>query len=163
MKPHAILVFCACICLLVLCAGCTQPSTGPTTQVTTTVPTTSQPTVQPTTTTPAVIETPAFKEGPLPTQYEVIIEVDRNRVATNPLITTTFRGGKGINFISLMDVRVSRSDGQTIEKSLEKPQVNSVIEIQGTVGTDRVEVFVNLVNGERYRIYDQSLPFRSYN
>lgn len=162
MKALAVIVICAFVGLMVLGAGCTQPATGPSTQATTPVPTTAEPTAQQTVATPQATPTLGYIAGPIPTQYEVIVEVDRNRVATNPLITTTFRGGKGINFISTMDVIASLSDGQVVTKILEKPQVNSKIEIMGTQGTDRVEIFVTLVNGDRYRIYDQSLAFRSY-
>jgi len=161
MKTLVLIVFCALIGLLVLGAGCTQPSSGPVTPSPTA--TTAQPTLQPTVATPAVTPTLGFIEGSLPSQYDVTVTVVRNTVATNPLITTTFRGGKGVNFLSSMDVIVSRSDGQVVTQSLEKPQVNSVIDLQGTLGTDRVEVFVSLVNGDRYRIFDQSMPFRSYN
>ena len=165
MKAIAVFVICAFVGLMVLGAGCTQPATGPQTSAQTPTPTTSpaEPTGQQTVTTPAVTPTLGYIAGPIPSQYEVIVEVDRNRVATNPLLTATFRGGKGINFISTMEVVVSRSDGQVISKIQEKPQVNSKVEIMGTQGTDRVEIFVTLVNGERYRIYDQSLAFRSYN
>lgn len=163
MKTIAYVVLFMLAGLLVLGAGCTQQPPGPATEVPTPVPTTAQPTVQPTVVTPAVTPTTGFIEGPLPSQYDVTVQVDRNRVATNPLITTTFRGGKGINFVSSMDVTVSRSDGQVVTRTIGKPQVNSFIEIQGTLGTDRVEVFISLVDGTRYRIYDQAMPFRSYN
>jgi len=162
MKAVVVIGICAFVGRMVLGAGCTLPATGPSTQATTPVPTTAEPTTQQTVATPEVTPTLGYIAGSIPTQYEVIVEVDRNRVATNPLITATFRGGKGINFISTMEVVVSRSDGQVISKIQEKPQVNSKVEIMGTQGTDRVEIFVTLVNGDRYRIKDESLAFRSY-
>ncbi|MCU0631499.1 MAG: hypothetical protein MUC66_00800 [Methanolinea sp.] len=163
MKSLVFLVLCMFAGLLVLGAGCTQPSSGPATQVPTPVPTTAQPTIPPTVATPVVTPTLGYIEGPLPAQYMVDVQVVRNTVAITPTIIATYRGGKGTNFVYSMDVMVTRSDGQVISKSLERPQVNSILEVEGTRGTDRVEVFINLVNGERYRIYDQSLAFRSYN
>lgn len=163
MKPIIFVVLCMFAGLLVLGAGCTQPSTGPATQVQTPVPTTAQQTATTTVATPVATPTLGYIQGPLPAQYMVDVQVDRNTVAITPTIIATYRGGKGTNFVYSMDVTVTRSDGQVISKSLERPQVNSNLEIEGTRGTDRVEVFINLVNGERYRIYDQSLPFRTYN
>ncbi|HII75889.1 MAG TPA: hypothetical protein HA264_02330 [Methanolinea sp.] len=163
MRAIFFVVLCALAGLLVLGAGCTQPSTGPATQVQTPVPTTAQPTASPTVATPVATPTLGYIEGPLPAQYMVDVQVDRNTVAITPSIIATYRGGKGTNFVYSVDVTVTRSDGQVITKSLERPQVNQQVEIEGTRGTDRVEVFVNLVNGERYRIYDQSLAFRTYN
>ncbi len=89
--------------------------------------------------------------------------MDRNRVAITPNITVTFRGGKGINFVHSMDVVVSRSDGRIVTGSLYKPQVNDYLELEGTRGTDNVEVFINLITGDRYRVYNNPEAFRSYN
>ena len=151
------------VVLFAFMAGCTQPSPGQGTPVPTTMPATVPTT--PAATVPTSVPTTAasFLEGPLPPQYSVDVQVDRSTVATKPIITVTFRGGKGINFGHSMDAVVSRSDGQVVTGSLAKPQVNSQLELEGTRGTDRVEVFINLITGDRYRVYDQALPFRSYN
>jgi len=128
-----------CVCM----AGCTQPSpSGQATTTPTTSPTTvatalpgTETTVPLTTSQTQVPSTPTgFIEGPLPTQYYVDVQVDRNTVATKPTITVTFRGGKGINFVRSMDVVVSRSDGQVVTGSLERPEVNSQLELEGTAG-----------------------------
>jgi hypothetical protein len=152
--------------MFLLVAGCTQTTIPPPT--TTTTPTTvhttaAPPTMQPTT--PATVTTtPALDsiEGPLPSQYMVDVQVDRNTVSTAPTITVTFRGGKGINFVSSMDVVLTRSDGQVAKETILKPRVNSQVTMDGTRGTDRVQVFVTMVDGNRYRVYDQELAFRSY-
>lgn len=151
---------------LVLCiwmVGCTQPSQEQTTPAPTTMPVTTAATSVPTSPTQGPPPTAGYNEGPLPSQYSVDVQVVRNTVATSPTITVTFRGGKGINFVHSMDVVVSRSDGRIVTGSLPKPQVNDQLDLEGTRGTDRVEVFINLITGDRYRVYDQALPFRSYN
>jgi hypothetical protein len=104
-----------------------------------------------------------YIDGPLPTSYTVTVDVVRNTVSTEPTITVTFRGGKGINFVSQVETVVTRSDGVVTSETMNKPAVNDNVVITGTRGTDRVEVFVRLVNGERYKIYDQELAFRSFN
>lgn len=151
---------------MVLCiwmAGCSQPSQEQTTPTPTTMPVTTATTAVPTSPTQGPSPTAGFIEGPLPSQYSVDVQVVRNTVATSPMITVTFRGGKGINFVHSMDVVVSRSDGQIVTGSLYKPKVNDQLDLEGTRGTDRVEVFINLITGDRYRVYDQAHPFRSYN
>ena len=151
---------------LVLCiwmAGCTQPSQEQTTPAPTTMPVTTAATSVPTSATQGPPPTAGYIEGPLPSQYSVEVQVDRNRVAITPNITVTFRGGKGINFVHSMDVVVSRSDGRIVTGSLYKPQVNDYLELEGTRGTDNVEVFINLITGDRYRVYNNPEAFRSYN
>ncbi|MDI9634035.1 MAG: hypothetical protein QFX32_08300 [Methanolinea sp.] len=150
----------AFLCILV--AGCTQTPQGGVTPAPTTQPTTVAATPTQVPATPATPAQPGFIDGPVPAQYAVDVQVDRNTVAIKPTIIVTFRGGKGINFVDSMDVVVSRSDGQVVTGSLQRPSVNSQLELEGTRGTDRVEVFINLVTGDRYRVYNQALPFRSY-
>ena len=55
------------------------------------------------------------------------------------------------------------SDGRVLQDSLYKPQVNDKVVMQGSTGTDRVQVFVMLVTGDTYKIYDEEHSFRRYN
>jgi hypothetical protein len=156
MKAKGILFICVLMAMFLLAAGCTQtPSTPatPTPTVPVTVPTTAP-------ATPTAAPTLDYTEGPIPSQREVSVQVDRNTVVTPPIITATFRGGKGTTFVSSIQVVVTRSDGQVIEKTMQKPQVNDKVEIEGTRGKDRVQVFVNLAEGKRYKIYDQEFETR---
>ncbi len=156
MKSKGILFICILMATFLLVAGCTQTPTTPAT------PTPTVPVTVPTTApaTPTAAPTLGYIEGPIPTQYEVSVQVDRNTIVTPPIITATFRGGKGINFVSSIQVVVTRSDGQVIEKTMQKPQVNDKVEIEGTRGKDQVQVFANLVNGNRYKITDQIFETR---
>lgn len=158
MKARGILIITVIMATFLLVAGCTQTPSTPATP-TPTVPATAPPTAPPTQA-PTQAPTLDYIEGPIPTQYEVSVQVDRNTIVTPPIITATFRGGKGINFVSSVHVVVARSDGQVIEKTMQKPQVNDKVEIEGTRGKDRVTVYVNLVDGNRYRIYDQEFETR---
>ncbi len=156
MKSKSILIITVIMATFLLAAGCTQTPTTPPT------PTPTVPVTVPTTApaTPTAAPTLGYIEGPIPTQYEVSVQVDRNTIVTPPIITATFRGGKGINFVSSIQVVVTRSDGQVIEKTMQKPQVNDKVEIEGTRGKDQVQVFVTLVNGNRYKITDQVFETR---
>ncbi len=146
-----------------LAAGCSQPAVPPTTPAPTVVPTTSSPV--PTVITPVPTPTLDYIPGPMPGNFEVTVDVDRNVISIDPKITVTFRGGRGINFVYSVDVVVTRSDGVVEKASLTRPKVNDHVEILGTTGTDRVQVFVTLITKDPppgpYLIYDEELPFRS--
>ncbi len=105
--------------VLVLAAGCTQPATPP---ATTPTPTPTETTAA---ATPTVSSTPvSLTPGPtqtLPENWNIEIEVKSNGESINPLIITTFRGGKGLNFIQRIDVKVTRSDGVVETGSITKP------------------------------------------
>jgi hypothetical protein len=167
MNYRIFLIIAGILCALLLSAGCTQaPVTPPATTVATTVPTTVPMTSTPAPTTAIVTPAPTtIGPGPvetLPPQYDVTIDVDRNVVATDPKITTTFRGGKGINFVTSMEVTVNRSTGTSETQQIIKPKMNDQIVIQGTTGTDRVTIRVTTADGKTYLIYDQMMPFRQY-
>lgn len=166
MNYRIFLITAGLLCALLLSAGCTQAPTTPATTVATTVPTTivttapptqqtSVPTPTATTIAPGAVET-------LPPEYTVEISVDRNVVAIDPKITTTFRGGKGINFVTAMEVTVTRSDGTTETKQILQPKMNDQVVIMGTTGSDRVVVKVTTADGKNYTIYDQLMAFRQY-
>lgn len=149
----------------ILVAGCTQPSAPrePGTAVTT-VPTTV-PATSPAVTQPAATPVPDYKTEPLPRDKAVSISVDRN--AVNPAITITYRGGQGINFVAIMEAVLTRSDGVVVSDSIRKPQVNDQIILEGTrevsdSKADRIQVFITLVTGDKYLIYDETLPFKSH-
>ncbi len=139
--------------VLVACAGCTQEQKN----------VTPAPTPEPTDT-PVIPAPVSYVPGPtdvIPPAYNIQIQVDRNQVSIHPDIITTFRGGTGISFISSLEVKVTRSDGLVETGFLPKPDIGDKITIEGTTGSDRVEVFAHMKNGEVYKIYDQLLPFRN--
>jgi hypothetical protein len=144
-----------------LIAGCTQtipaPATTPATFSTSlqTIPTTAS-TPEPT---PL-----AYIPGPMPSNFAVTADIVRNTVAVKPYITISYRGGKGINYVYSMEVVVTRSDGVVVQDTILHPRVNDVIELEGTTGTDRVQVFITLVTKDPppgpYLIFDKEMRFR---
>jgi hypothetical protein len=163
MKRKILLIFCILATMLLLAAGCSQPVVQPATPTPTQTQEPGTSVATPGETIGPEVTTPPYIEGPIPSQYEVTVQVDRNTVATDPTITIEFRGGKGINFVSTLDVMVITSDGRVLQESLYKPQVNDKVVMQGSMGTDRVQVFVTLVTGDRYMIKDEEHSFRRYN
>ena len=143
-----------------LLSGCTDSSEPPGSLTPVTTVTTMSPVITPTIT-QAIAD---YLTGPMPGDKSVAISVDRS--AVNPNITITFRGGAGINFVATMDTLLTRSDGVVMQDSLSRPRVNDHITMVGTkevseTRADRLQVFITLVTGDKYLIYDQTLPYKS--
>ena len=150
--------------VLALVAGCSQPATPAATPE----PTATETLVE--TAAPTAIPTTADSLTPGPTQalpeiWSIEIQVGSNGEAINPQITTTLRGGKGMNVIPEIDVKITRSDGVVETGRMVQPfHVGSSVVLDGTTkNTDRAEVWVVTPNGESVKIYDAYVPFRSYN
>ncbi len=163
MKIKAIVIILFVFSILTLFAGCTQipgqtPATVTPTAPPTTVPATpatAVPTkVVVTTSTPGVVQT-------LPMEYAVEVQVASNGNPVNPKIITTFRGGRGINFITQVEVINTHADGTTETAVKSHPNVGDTIELTSSGGdTDRISVYVTISNGQKYLIYDQVVPLK---
>jgi len=152
--------------VLALAAGCSQPEAPA--PVATPVPTTVETTVA--TEVPTAVPTTADSLTPGPVQtlpdiWSIEVQVESNGEAINPQITTTRRGGKGMNVVPEIDVRITRSDGVVETESMFQPlHVGRSVTLAGTTkNTDRAEVWAVTPNGDKLKIYDAYVPFRSYN
>ncbi len=143
----------------ILAAGCTGTKTTPVeTTVATTVETTAIPTTEVVATTPAGSTEPGPTQT-IPVNQEVSISVEKAGMYSTTIITA-FNGGKGLNFVSRIDVKVTRPDGSVVTGSLQ-PVVGSTLELEGTPGTDRVEVTVFMKDGKVYKVIDQQMPYKT--
>jgi hypothetical protein len=100
--------------------------------------------------------------GPVQTvpDYEsVTVSVTRNVVSTDPTITVSYDGGKGLGMTTQMDVTVVRSDGVVETDSRKNPVMGTSITLMGTTGNDRVIVSVTMTSGDQYTIIDKYYPF----
>lgn len=167
MKENAIIIalsFGICV-MLALAAGCTQqaaPAATPT--PTDIIATTEETTVQ----TPVPTTADSLTPGPtstLPEMWSIEVQVESNGEAINPQITTTLRGGKGMNVVPEIDVKITRSDGVVETDKIVQPlHVGKSVVLPGTTqNTDRAEVWAISPNGDKVKIYDAYVPFRSYN
>ncbi|MGA2121136.1 MAG: hypothetical protein ABSG49_03730 [Methanoregula sp.] len=166
MKKILVIALTLGFCLvLALVAGCSQPATpaatpAPTTVATTeaTVALTSAPTASSDFLTPGGVET-------LPEIWSIEMQVGSNGESINPQITTTLRGGKGMNVVPEIDVKITRSDGVVETDRMVQPlSVGKNVVLAGTTkNTDRAEVWAITPNGDKVKIYDAYVPFRSYN
>jgi len=150
------------VVLLLFAAGCTQPAQPAATPAPTEVSTTLPPTTIPPTATQVSTPGPTQK---LPDIWSIDVQVASNGEAINPQIITTFRGGKGQNVIPLIEIQVTRSDGIVENGKMTQPLViGQEVRLAGTAkNNDRAEVWATTPQGERVKIFDAYIPFRSYN
>jgi hypothetical protein len=162
MKTRSLFAAFTILAFLLIVAGCSQPEPPVPTPVPTPVetPPITAPTVPPTTISFTTEPTQA-----LPEIWGLEVQVYSNGESINPLIVITNRGGKGLNFINQLDVRVTRSDGVVEEDKMVKPMfVGKTLEMKGTTqNNDRVEVWAVTPQGDPVKIVDKTVPFRSYN
>jgi hypothetical protein len=159
--------------ILILCmalafvAGCSQPEKPVATPVPTEIPTvesTGAPTHAPTT----VSSTPGPTQT-LPDQWSLDVQVAGNGEAIDPQIVTTIRGGKGLNFILKVDVKVTRADGKVETGSIPRDGKYKVgdsvsLPVTSQMGkVNRVEVVATDPQGNQVKIFDDFVPFRTYN
>jgi hypothetical protein len=153
------LVLCA---VLALAAGCTQPATPPTTPT----PAVTTVAATPTASSTSVSSTPGPTQT-LPEAWYVEVQVHSNGFTPDPQIITDVRGGKGLNFIQLIEVRVTRSDGKVENGNILKPlKVGDSVSLASTTApgyADRAEVWATTPQGDRVKIFDAYIPFRTYN
>jgi len=160
MKCSLILFATLCLILCALAAGCTSPTQaeikpGDTTTVPTPLPTRS-------TSVATVVSTPVAVET-LPAEQYVDINIEKQR--PDATIHLLYNGGKGAIFVQNIMMRVTRSDGQVVEKYLNdgnrKPRQGDELVIDGTRGSDHVVVFLTSA-GKTYKIYEENLALPYY-
>lgn len=154
-------------CILVLLsllflAGCLQ-SSPPVTPVPTAVVTTTAPTPVPTT---SLSQTPGPVEK-LPDIWSLEVQAYGNGEAIDPKIIVSCQGGKGLNFIQQIDVKVSRPDGVVETAVISKPLFKGKevsLPITSQMGNvNRVEIWALTPEGNQVKIFDDYVPFRTYN
>jgi hypothetical protein len=160
MKSTLILFATLCLILCALTAGCTSPTQAEIKPIdTTTVPT---PLPTRSTSVATVVSTPLAVET-LPAEQYVDIQVEKQR--PDATIHLLYNGGKGAIFVQNVMMRVTRSDGQVVEKYLNdgnrKPRQGDELVIDGTRGSDHVAVFLTSA-GKTYKIYDENLALPYY-
>jgi hypothetical protein len=142
---------------LVLCAlfaGCTSPTQAEIKPVETPTPV---PTVISTIPVSTVIATPVQVET-LPAEQYVDLQLSKER--PDYTLHLIYNGGKGEGNVVNILMKATLSDGTVVEKYMNdgerQPRRGDEIVIQGTRGSDRVEVYVTSA-GRTYKVLDQQL------
>jgi hypothetical protein len=155
MKRTLILLAIAVLVVCALTAGCTSPTQVEIKPTETTAAPTPPPT--PSTSAATVVSIPLAVET-LPAEQAVDIVVYKER--PDATIHLVYNGGMGEIFVQNVMMRVIRSDGQVDEQYLNegtrKPRRGDELVMDGTRGTDRVEVFLTSA-GKTYKIFDEPL------
>ena len=165
MKAHFVFSIFLVLLFLLITAGCTQ----------TTPPATLTPTPVETIATEAPLALPttlSLTPGPtqtLPENWNIAVQVAGNGEAIDPQIITTIRGGKGVNFILAVDIRITRADGKVETGQIKRDGTfrvgNSLsLPVTSQMGNvNRVEVWATDPQGNQIKIFDDFVPFRTYN
>lgn len=87
---------------------------------------------------------------------------DVSKDSSKALVTIQFNGGPGTGLVSDNRVVLTRSDGTVTEGRLNLKERLSTVQLQGSRGTDRIQVVVILHSGEERSVVDKLLPYRQY-
>ena len=153
MKSTLFLLAALVLVLCALSAGCTSPTQAEIKPVDTPTPLPTPVTTSVATavSTPVTIDT-------LPPEQFVDLRLTKERPDFS--LHLLFNGGKGEVFVQNIMMKVTRSDGQVIEQYLNdgqrKPRRGDELVIQGSRGSDRVEVFVTSA-GKTYKAIDMPM------
>jgi hypothetical protein len=154
MKKLTSLLLVLLLAALTLGAACTDTSGGDAT---------GTPTATPAATEPGATTTEddfSLQPGPtdaIPSNKGVEVKADKDPIYAT--ITVEFRGGKGQYALTDLQVRVTLSNGEILNENLGL-KVGDEIEVEGTRGTDRVEVTAFFNDGTSYKIFDDVLEFK---
>ena len=138
-----------------LSAGCTSPTqAGFPPAETTAVPV---PVTSPSIPIPSVIATPVAVET-LPSEQFVDLQLTKER--PDFTLHLLYNGGKGEVFVQNILMKVTLSDGTVVQQYMDdgtrQPRRGDELVIQGTRGSDRVEVFVTSA-GRTYKVLDKPM------
>jgi hypothetical protein len=159
MDSRIILIPALVLAVLLAAAGCLS-SPEP---VITPMPTIVQTTLLSTPPTPVPTTKASTEPGPvdtLPSEWDLSVTVEKGGMYTRTIIAR-FDGGKGLNYATRMDVRVTYPDGTVKTDGITKPKMGDAVEILGSTGTDRVEVIMQMASGKSYKIIDRQMPYRN--
>ena len=144
--------------VLVLCAlsaGCTSPTQSELKPVETFTILPTSPSS--TTTVSTVVSTPVAVDT-LPSEQFVDLQVTKER--PDFTIHLLYNGGKGEIFVQNVMMKVTLSNGQVLQQYMNdgqiKPRRGDELVIQGSRGSDRVEVFVTSA-GVTYKAIDKPM------
>ncbi len=146
------------VVMLVLCAllsGCTSPTASELKPAETPVPTPVPTSVS--TSVATVVATPDAVDTLPPEQY---VDLTLQKQRPDSSIHLLYNGGKGEIYIQNIMMKVTLSNGEVIEQYMNdgnrRPRRGDELVIEGTRGTDQVQVFVTTA-GRTYKVRDESL------
>jgi hypothetical protein len=155
MHYSLILAAVAGVVLCALIAGCTSPTQAEIKpgEIVTTAPVV----VSTAATISSVVATPVQVQT-LPSEQNVDFQLTKER--PDYTLHLLYNGGKGEAFIQNVLMKVTLSDGTVVQQYMNdgqrRPRRGDELVVQGTRGSDRVEVFVTSA-GITYKVLDQPM------
>jgi hypothetical protein len=95
---------------------------------------------------------------PLPEGTQLFVQSDKDSL--NAEVSVQFTGGPGQGLVKDNRVVLTRSDGTVTESKLDFSQRLSEVTLQGSRGTDRLQVIITMYSGATYTIVDKLMPYR---
>jgi hypothetical protein len=153
MQYRMMVIITALLCGALAIAGCTGTQTSPSA----TTPGSGTPAGTGTTSGSASGILTTVPTDIVPRTNQVVVDVGVKDYLGN--IEVIYQGGMGQIHVKKISAKITRADGQTQTKPLENKK-GSTIELEGTKQTDRVEVWVDMDNGQTYKINDVLREYR---
>lgn len=144
----ALIVLLLAFSLSAACTGSGDPADPTTPRETATIGETPEPTTTAVSLTPGPTQT-----APPGKEVEFGIEPGYPSRFTHDL-TITFNGGKGQDYVTNIDVCVTKSTGEVLTEKMQPVKGDEFI-IQHAKGENRVEITVSFVTGGTFKIRDQ--------
>lgn len=162
MKKFSLIPALSLVILLLVFAGCTQtPETPPATATPTSVPPTTPAPV--TTSEPSGMGTPGPTQT-LPPQYSLTFQVTTNGRTTDPLTYVAINGGSGLNFVTEVEVILTKPDGTSQTQSMMQPHFTGQnVSFPCSTFQNRVEIWTTAPTVGKIKVYDEIVPFKSLN
>jgi hypothetical protein len=155
MKNVTCLLLVLILAALTLGAACTDSSGGDATATPTAAPGTTQPAA---TTAGGDFSLEPSPTDVVPSNKGVEIKADKDPIFAT--ITVEFRGGKGQYALTDLQAKITLSTGEILTEKLGL-KVGDTVEVDGTKGTDRIEVTAFYNDGTSYKVFDQTLTYKN--
>ncbi|HUU75955.1 MAG TPA: hypothetical protein VMW63_07670 [Methanoregulaceae archaeon] len=148
--------------VFMVAAGCTEAPSEPL----------ATPTATPVSPTPTAFFTPSPPEGmgipgptqSLPPQYSLTFQVTPNGNMVNPLMFVGLMGGNGMNFVSQVEVSLTRPDGSVQTQVMKQPfSMGENVQFPCSTDMNRIEIWATAPQVGTIKVYDEIVPFRSLN
>ena len=106
------------------------------------------------------VNTIVLSPGPtqtLPGESQLFVQAEKNAITAE--VPVRFEGGTAMGTVMNNRVILTRSDGTVTEGKLDFSRRQSEVVLQGTRGTDRLQVIVTLHSGSTFTIVDKLIPY----
>jgi len=153
MQYRIMVIMIVLLCSALAMAGCTGTPASPAA----TTPSSGTPAGSGTTPAPSGVILTTVPTDIVPSYNQVTIDVGVKDYLGN--IEVIYQGGMGQIHVKKISAKITRADGKTQTVLLENKK-GFTVELEGTKQTDRVEIWVDMDNGQTYKTTDVLREYR---